>query len=145
MHLKLKQYWIENSFSIFLDKKDICNFKLNNVIMKLVNLKFLKAICLRIGITMVMLTCSLWIRVATSTTGTWITLHRVCAQYPFKLNIWLWLNKKALGYKINQWIIPKKLILMFWILYLKLTQYGQLPFFFTKIYSTSFNICANSL
>ena len=31
----------------------------------------------------------------------------VCAQYPFKLSIWLRLNKKALGYKISHREIPK--------------------------------------
>ena len=43
------------------------------------------------------------IRMATSTMRMWIGLVAVCAQYPFKLNIWLRLNKKALGYKINHW------------------------------------------
>ena len=39
-------------------------------------------------------------------TTTCIT-RMMCAQYPFKLNIWLRLNKKALGYKINHWNISK--------------------------------------
>ena len=58
----------------------------------MVNLTSWNVSCITGMALTVMLTCSVWIRMATSTTPTWTGLVLVCAQYLFTLKIRTSLN-----------------------------------------------------